>query len=257
MADPWIKFYPQDWSGDEELSMCSLSARGLLAACLHLMHKAEPYGHLLLHGVPPSDSDLAKFARCTAREVRLGMEELIRKGAVSVTADNVVYSRRMVRDQARRLARHENGKLGGNPLLKLFPQKEVNHSLSTHITPIASGTGSLVSGISELEKNEPLDALLDRFLREHYPPEGYQAGWEVDQAWGAVFAGVDQAAQYAELCEAVAQHRRSVQWREGKIPSALRWLKEKRWRQRLREPDAAQPSGELAEAILARRKRQS
>ena len=95
MADPWIKFYPQDWSGDEELSMCSLSARGLLAACLHLMHKAEPYGHLLLHAYQPLIGP-RKIARCTAREVRLGMEEPIRKGAVSVTADNVVFSRRMV-----------------------------------------------------------------------------------------------------------------------------------------------------------------
>src|SRR4051812_20188759 len=107
--DPWLKFYPNDWSGDEKLSMCSLAARGLLAACLQLMHAADPYGHLLIHGKRPTYDEIAMFARCKPREAKWGFEELIKNGAVSLTADNVIFSRRMVRDGERRKRCTENG----------------------------------------------------------------------------------------------------------------------------------------------------
>lgn len=100
---------------------------------------------------------------------------------------------------------------------------------------------------------DPIDVLLDRFLREEYPPEGYQAGWEVDQAWAATFEGVDRVEQYQRLCDAVRQHKRSIQWLDGKIPLALKWLKEKRWNQRLPEPVASEDNVlKMARERLAR-----
>lgn len=145
---PWMKFYPQDWSGDEKLSMCSLAARGLLASCLHLMHCAVPYGHLLILGKRPTHDELAKFVRCQPREVKWGLEELIKNEAVSLTADNVVFSRRMVRDAARRQRGKDNAakvKLPphlpqGNPP----PQSET-------FTPRPIASGLLSSGLSDSE----------------------------------------------------------------------------------------------------------
>lgn len=105
-----MKFYPQDWSGDEQLSLCVLATRGFYASCLHLMHKAEPYGHLLLQGRPPSTEDLASHARCKPREVKAALADLIAHEVVSVTPEDVIFSRRMVRDEARRLRNLANGR---------------------------------------------------------------------------------------------------------------------------------------------------
>jgi hypothetical protein len=150
---PWMKFYPSDWSGDEKLSMCSLAARGLLASCLHLMHMATPYGYLLIHGRKPSDDELAMFVRCKPREVKWGLEELLKNKAVSETADHIVYSRRMVRDAARRQRGIENAGKANLPPGKsesLPPGNPSPQSEQSTPRPIASGLLS-----SALSENDP------------------------------------------------------------------------------------------------------
>jgi hypothetical protein len=114
---PWFKFWPSDWRGDEKLRVCSLAARGLWIECLALMHKAEPYGHLLVNGVPPTIQELGKLVTATAGETTRMLEELKNKGVCSVTEAGVIFSRRMVRDKAKEQKASENGKRGGNPML--------------------------------------------------------------------------------------------------------------------------------------------
>jgi hypothetical protein len=114
---PWFKFWPSDWRGDEKLRVCSLAARGLWTECLALMHKAEPYGHLLVNGVPPTLQELAKLVAATAGETARLLDELKAKGVCSVTESGVVFSRRMVRDKAREQKASSDGKRGGNPAL--------------------------------------------------------------------------------------------------------------------------------------------
>jgi hypothetical protein len=82
---------------------------------LEPMHKAEPYGHLLLRGKRPDYAELADVASCTLREVKYSIEELVNKGALSVTDDGIIYSRRMVRDAERRAIQSAHGKRGGRP----------------------------------------------------------------------------------------------------------------------------------------------
>jgi hypothetical protein len=113
----WLKFCPKDWNGDVQLRSCSLAARGLWAALLEPMHFAEPYGHLLVDGKPPSADYLAVLASCKPREVDYCLKELIKQGVASVTEAGVVYSRRMVRDRIRHEKRKKDGKTGGHPLL--------------------------------------------------------------------------------------------------------------------------------------------
>lgn len=154
-----MKFYPLDWSGDEKLSMCSLAARGLLASCLHLMHMAVPYGYLLIHGKRPSYDELAMFVRCKPREVKWGLEELLKNHAVSETKDHVIYSRRMVRDAARQQRSRDNGsKSTGNPALSppsgitQIRDSGITQNETSGITPIASGLL-----VPEILDSEPAD----------------------------------------------------------------------------------------------------
>lgn len=117
MARPWMKFYPADWRSDPRLRVCSIAARGLWIEMLCIMHEADPYGHLLVNGLPVSAKQLASFTGVPLREVSKLMGELETAGVFSVEQD-VIISRRMVRDKAKEDRDRENGKGGGNPNIK-------------------------------------------------------------------------------------------------------------------------------------------
>ena len=115
---PWLKFYPQDWRGDERLGMCSMAARGCLAEFMCLMHTADPSGYLLVNGTAPTDKELARLVRAAGvTELRHLRDELVERGVLSKTADGVLYSRKMVRAALRSRVAHETGRQGGNPAL--------------------------------------------------------------------------------------------------------------------------------------------
>ena len=118
MSAPWIKFFPADWLSKPALRLCPMAARGLWIEMLCIMHEAEPYGHLVVKGRPLADSDLARMVGMSLKECRKSLATLAQHGIYSVTEDGTIYSRRMVRDQAKALKDKENGKTGGNPGLK-------------------------------------------------------------------------------------------------------------------------------------------
>jgi hypothetical protein len=115
---PWFKFWPSDWRGDEKLRVCILASRGLWIECLALMHKADPYGHLLVNGAAPTLQELGKLVAATAGETSRMLDELKAKGVCSITESGVIFSRRMVRDKAKEQKASADGKRGGNPVLK-------------------------------------------------------------------------------------------------------------------------------------------
>lgn len=99
---PWMKFYPADWQADELLGMCTLAARGLWVEMIGIMHKAVPYGHLLVNGRNPTDVQLAALARCPPDQVPGLLDELENAGVFSRARNRTIYSRRMTRDEKRR-----------------------------------------------------------------------------------------------------------------------------------------------------------
>ena len=97
MSDPWFKFFPTDWRADPSLRMCSLAARGLWIEMIGLMHEAVPYGHLLMSGNSPTDSQLALLAGAPSDQIPDLIGELEAAGVFSRTTKGVIYSRRMTR----------------------------------------------------------------------------------------------------------------------------------------------------------------
>lgn len=118
MRYPWFKFYPSDWRAEPSLRMVSLEARGFWIECLCLMHEAEPYGHLIVRGVPVEVPALAAIVGASEQVVRSCLHELEEAGALSRSKDGVITSRRMVRDAKNRERAKIHGKKGGNPALK-------------------------------------------------------------------------------------------------------------------------------------------
>jgi hypothetical protein len=100
-AQPWMKFYPRDWRGDQALRVVSLAARGLWIECLSIMHEATPYGHLVVNGKAVDDGMLARLVGASAEDVQALRAELIDAGVANQNRGGILVSRRMVRDQSR------------------------------------------------------------------------------------------------------------------------------------------------------------
>jgi hypothetical protein len=113
-----MKFYPSDWQSDPVLRCCSIAARGLWVEMMCLMHKAEPYGSLLVNGARIDKRKLAILVGIPEKECTALLMELEGNGVFSRDDDGILYSRRMRRDFAKAETDKANGRRGGNPSVK-------------------------------------------------------------------------------------------------------------------------------------------
>lgn len=104
MSQPWIKFYPRDWRGDQAVRSVSLAARGLWMDMLCIMHEASPYGHLMIGGQPVSEDALARVVGNDVGEVQALLVELHAATVFRRTRAGVIYSKRMTDDHKRAVA---------------------------------------------------------------------------------------------------------------------------------------------------------
>lgn len=132
-ANPWDKFFWNDWENDPALKLCGLSAQGLWMRILCICAKADPKGYLVVAGRPLSASDLAALAGKPQPEVETLLRELVSYGVSSTDRTGRIYSRRMVRDAKKSRDNVENGKKGGNP--RLSKQKENYRSVNPPDNP--------------------------------------------------------------------------------------------------------------------------
>lgn len=141
---PAFQFYPGDWQRDLALRSCSLAARGLWFEMMCLMHDGQPYGHLKVGSRPLDDpSTLAALVGTPEELVASLLRELEAAKVFSRTRKGVVFSRRMVRDEAIRTKRATAGKLGGNPnLLNLDPNLPSNQGVKQKPTPASSSASA-------------------------------------------------------------------------------------------------------------------
>lgn len=112
-----MKFYPTDHRSDEQLRMCGAAARGLWMEMICIMHSADPYGHLLVSGEAPNDTQLAVLTGIPTDQLPGLLAELEKYGVFSRNQKRVIYSRRMVRDEKKAAHAAKIGELGGNPSL--------------------------------------------------------------------------------------------------------------------------------------------
>jgi hypothetical protein len=85
---------------------------------MNIAHDREPYGHLVApDGSALTLEQLARLVRSSLTLVRKLLAELEANNVFSRTEANVIYSRRMVKDEQFRNQRAAFGKMGGNPAL--------------------------------------------------------------------------------------------------------------------------------------------
>jgi len=111
---PAILFYTGDWLKDPAVRCMSLAARGLWIDMLCLMYESPTRGYLsLIDEKPVTAVQLARMVGGAIDEVETLLSEMSACGTYSVTAEGVMYSRRMVSDEELRELKSKAGKASG------------------------------------------------------------------------------------------------------------------------------------------------
>jgi hypothetical protein len=123
---PWLKFFPCDWLGEQRLRICSIGARGLWFEMLCFMHNADERGFLAIKGIAVTTKQLAAVISAPPKVVQDLFEELETAGVFSRDERGIVFSRRIRRDVEKASRDKANGSTGGNPSLNMKDNKGVN-----------------------------------------------------------------------------------------------------------------------------------
>lgn len=116
MADdklPWAKWFWGDWLSALDLRQCSPAARGVWMDMLCVCAQSQPPGYLKVAGQALDNAGIAKLCGITVEEAVRLVGELEMHHVFSRTRDQIIYSRRLVRQEARRERLRENGSKGG------------------------------------------------------------------------------------------------------------------------------------------------
>ena len=114
-------FFWRDWLSDPCLNACSHGAQGLWMRmlCIAGINEGRDYGYVVIGGKPIDPKHFVSGAS-PLPVVEQEFKELQDKGVFSRDRRGFIFCRRMLRAQKNR----ENGRLGGNPNLLSFMEKE-------------------------------------------------------------------------------------------------------------------------------------
>lgn len=189
MANPWDKFYWNDWENDPALKLCSLAAQGLWMRCLCLCAKSEPKGYLLVAGRSLTPAELGILVGVSERETEMLLAELSLKGVFSRDRQGRIYSRRMLRDEQKSAVARQNGRLGGNPSLSnntgisASDNPQLMASLNTH-KPEAISQKSPVR-TKPAQRRLSYSAAFEAFWA-NYPTDKLMSKKQAWEAWGRI-----------------------------------------------------------------------
>jgi hypothetical protein len=241
-ANPWSRWYWNDWDGDEQLKLCSLAAQGLWMRMLSIAARAEPIGYVAVKSRPCSPEDIATLTGSRIEEVELLLLELRERGVFSVARSGAIYNRRMVDDEKKRQKLRENGSAGGRA--RVLKQQQKFYDPKQNIKQIASNppspTESTESTIPLKEKDSRCKPMVrTRVVYENIIEEFWKAyphrGGEADPKKPAadmfrlkIKAGADPAVIIAgatRYATSVATNKTEPKF----VAQAVTWLRQERW----------------------------
>jgi hypothetical protein len=236
MSHRWMKFWPQDWEGDVALRVVSLSAQGLWMRLLCAMHRAEPYGHLVMNGQAMTTRQIASLASITEREAGKLLSELQEAGVLSRTLEGVIFSRRMVRD-------HEHSEAGKQAVERRWAK--ANDGRGAKAPPTETPITPPITPPNSLEAEADTDRVIhfvhnSRARKPRLPqtePNGFAEFWNhypakigkaaARKAWPRAVqqAGGDPAEIVLALKARLHLFPEDAQY----IPNPATWLNQGRW----------------------------
>jgi hypothetical protein len=230
---PWLAFYPSDYRADPSLRMCSIAARGLWLEMLCVMHEAEPRGSLRIKGRGVTAPQLAVLAGASLHEVEALLNELETAGVFSRDDEGIIFSRRMVRDEAKFQKDRNNGKRGGNPLLLQAAEPEAR--LLGVKAPPNPGVNPGVKAQRPYTRYQSSSSLRseERASASSLPLEDFDAFWNAypnkvaKAAARKAFAAARRRVDASSLMNGLARYRAKLDDRPWCNPAT--WLNEDRW----------------------------
>ena len=176
MKRPSFQFYPGDWLKKPALRAVSLAARGLWIDMIAIMAQVEdPYGHLVFATTKDGQKDtlrpilpavLARMVGAREEDVVNLLDELESFGLFSRTAEGVIFSRRMVKDEKVRESRAAGGfQSEKNPNVPRKKERSEDEARIDGRIPFEGSSGGSPSSSSSssskktarVRKNEPSD----------------------------------------------------------------------------------------------------
>ena len=147
MKLPSMQFYPGDWWKDPGVSALSCEERGIWFQMILLMFESEERGRLVLNGKPMPEEALARVIGLETPRLRGGLTHILEYGVASIDEHGVIFSRRMLRDEEKRIQDAKHGKKGGNPTLiakrdNPIANPPVNPPVKPNLTPSSSSSSS-------------------------------------------------------------------------------------------------------------------
>lgn len=184
MKLPYIDLYIGDWLKDP-VSGCSVAAQGLWLRLMFVMQESPNRGYLCQpdnFATPLLDVCLARRCGCDTKEYASLMAELFEAGVPSKTETGVIYSRRMVRDEALRLIRTAAGSKGGRARLLKQKAKQTPSKDSSKLQANADGdddadadSSSSQGSVRGVSRKELADAIYDLYPRKVGKPAAVKA----------------------------------------------------------------------------------
>ena len=193
---PYLPLYVQDLLTDEKLIECSAEAHGVYLRLLCLLHKADPYGTILLkqkykQNASKSEANTqANFKLCfnfasqfeksmpfSVDVIARGLSELLAEDVIQIDGD-VLSQKRMVRDAELSEKRANAGKKGGSakPSKNLLEQNtkqnvKQNASKSTSKSEANSENEIENENINETENNNKVSVKKGAKKKDKAPKE--------------------------------------------------------------------------------------
>lgn len=239
---PAFQFYPGDWLKDPLLRCVSSAARGLWIDMLCLMHESGRRGYLQFEtGDPMLPVHIARMTGVEHDEVTGLIAELRTSGVLSCTEHGTIYSRRMARDESKRVKCQNAGKRGGNPTLR--NNSENGATLKGASKGAIKGSPK---GDSKGDSNrKPTPSSSSSVSSSEYSPPVVPPGGGVssksassgkqnstgDEEW---LASLQKSEAYHRL-DVIAEFAKMANWCQvnGKIPSRKRFIN---WLNRAEKP---------------------
>lgn len=225
---PAFQFYTGDWRKDPLLQSCTLAARGLWIDLLCAMWDSPERGYLVRQdGQPLTEGEIARMVGETPGNVRRAMEELERAGVYSTDEHGAIYSRRMVRDEAKRAGtRTRVRKHREKNACNADCNADCNGAGNADVTAMKQRSSSSSSSSTSVPPNTPPPP--GSFLEwwNAYPPHRRKNQGACITAWQeALETGAEPAALIAAASEYAASPVGSGQY----AVAAARWLTDRCW----------------------------
>jgi len=142
---------------DPGLRACTPAARGLWIDLLCFMHLATKRGYLVIGDQTPTDAEAARVVGYQVDEYTLLLANLERFSVFSRTKNGTIFSRRMVRDEAKRKAwntRQKRHRTKQTPYNLQVTERDIERDNPPVVTPVVTQMSRVSSSSSSLKKEE-------------------------------------------------------------------------------------------------------